>query len=291
MASRALCVGINEFESLPQTSWLGGCVNDANDIAKVLRQIGFAGRATTVLTDSAATKSAVMTALTKLVDTAKEGDHIVFTLSSHGTQVPNEPGGDFEPDDLDEAFACYDIRQKGDQWDRDTVIVDDELRDLFTRVPAGVLLEVLLDTCHSGTGLKDLDEILQAQLLGRRPRYLPPPTPRGLEQTRSIRAVTPVRTVDRKALVELTKSRATASKPVLFAACKPNQTASDATFDGRSNGAFTYLFLKAMKASPTATRTELLRTVTAGLKDGDFSQRSTLEGPVKAKKVAFGQLW
>ena len=177
MARRALCVGINEFESLPQTSWLAGCVNDANDIAKALRQIGFAGRATTVLTDSAATKSAVMTALTKLVDTAKAGDHIVFTLSSHGTQVPNEPGGDFEPDDLDEAFACYDIRQKGDQWDRDTVIVDDELHDLLARVPAGVLLEVLLDTCHSGTGLKDID-----LLVGRKPRFLPPPSVMGVRR-------------------------------------------------------------------------------------------------------------
>jgi len=291
MARRALCVGINEFESLPQTSWLNGCVNDANDIAKALRPLGFTARSTTVLTDAQATKANVWAALDKLVGSAKSGDHLIFTFSSHGTQVPNEPGGDVEPDDLDEAFACYDIRQKGDQWDRGTVIVDDELRDLFTRVPSGVLLEVLLDTCHSGTGLKDLDEILQAQLLGRKPRYLPPPTRRGLEQSRSIRAVTPVRTVDRKALVELTKSRSAASKPVLFAACQPNQTASDATFDGRSNGAFTYLFLKAMKASPTATRTELLRTVTAGLKDGDFSQRSTLEGPVKSKKVGFGQPW
>ena len=135
-----------------------------------------------------------------------------------------------EPDGLDEAFACHDIRQKGDQWDRDTVIVDDELHDLFLRVPAGVLLEVFLDTCHSGTGLKDLEEIMQAQLLGRRPRFLPAPTRAGLAQTRAIRAVAPPHTVDRKALVELTKSRTTASKPVLFAACKPNQTASDATF-------------------------------------------------------------
>ena len=291
MARRALCVGINEFASLPQTSWLAGCVNDANDIAKALRPLGFTARATTVLTDADATKKNVMAALTQLVTSAKSGDHLVFTLSSHGTQVPNEPGGDIEPDDLDEAFACYDIRQKGDQWDRETVIVDDELRDLFARVPSGVLLEVLLDTCHSGTGLKDLEEILQAQLLGRKPRFLPAPTRRGLEQTRAIRAVAPVRTVDRKALVELTRSRGTASKPVLFAACKPDQTASDATFDGRSNGAFTYLFLKAMKDAPTATRTELLRTVTAGLKAGDFSQRSTLEGPARSKKVGFGQLW
>ena len=291
MARRALCVGINEFESLPHTSWLAGCVNDANDIAKALRPLGFTARSTTVLTDADATRRNVMAALEKLVGSAKPGDHLVFTLSSHGTQVPNEPGGDQEADDLDEAFACYDIRQKGDQWNRDTVIVDDELRDLFARVPSGVLLEVLLDTCHSGTGLKDLEEILQAQLLGRRPRFLPAPTRRGLERTRSLRAATPVRTVDRKALVELVRSRSTASKPVLFAACKPDQTASDATFDGRSNGAFTYLFLKAMKDSPTATRTELLRTVTTGLKNGDFSQRSTLEGPVKSKKVGFGQPW
>jgi hypothetical protein len=291
MARSALCVGINEFASLPATSWLYGCVNDAKDIAAALRKYGFTARTTTVLTDADATKKNIMSALTTMVGKAKAGDHLVFTLSSHGTQVPNEPGGDVEPDDLDEAFACYDIRQKGDQWDRATVIVDDELHDLFEGVPQGVLLEVLLDTCHSGTGLRDLEEIMQAQLLGRRPRFLPPPTPRGLAQTRSIRAMAGPRTVDRKALVELTKGRSAGAKPVLFAACKPDQTASDATFDGRSNGAFTYLFLKAVKENPASTRGDLLKAVTSGLKDGDFSQRSTLEGPVKSKKVAFGQLW
>ena len=291
MARRALCVGINEFESLPRTSWLNGCVNDANDIAAALRKVGFTKRTTTVLADADATKKAIMGALTDMVGKAKAGDHLIFSYSSHGTQVPNQPGGDVEPDGLDEAFACYDIRRKGDQWDRDTVIVDDELHDLFETVPSGVLLEVLLDTCHSGTGLRDLDEIMQAQLLGRMPRFLPPPTPSGLDTVRSLRSLAPPRTVDRKALVELTKGRGPSAKPVLFAACKPDQTASDATFDGRSNGAFTYLFLKALGEHPDATRTELLRAVTTGLKQGSFSQRSTLEGPVKSKKVAFGQLW
>jgi hypothetical protein len=291
MARSAICVGINQFSSLPTTSWLNGCVNDANDVAAALKKFGFTARTTTVLTDDQATKANVMGALNAMVDKAKAGDHLVFTLSSHGTQVPNEPGGDYEPDGLDEAFACHDIRQKGDQWDRDTVIIDDELHDLFARLPQGVLLEVLLDTCHSGTGLKDLDEVMQAQLLGRRPRYLPPPTPSGLSQVRSIRAATGPRTVDRKALVELTKGRSAGSKPVLFAACKPNQTASDATFGGRSNGAFTYLFLKAITDNPSSTRNDLQKTVTAGLKAGDFSQRSTLEGPVKSKAVGFGQPW
>ena len=239
-----------------------------------------------MLTDAAATKSAVMTALTKLVDTAKAGDHIIFTFSSHGTQVPNEPGGDYEPDDLDEAFACHDIRQKGDQWDRDTVIVDDELRDLFARVPAGVLLEVLLDTCHSGTGLKDLEEIMQAQLLGRKPA-LPAATDRARAWSRRgrIRAVAPDRPVDRKALVELTKSRvdrveARALRRVQVRTRRPRTRRSAGAPTGPSPTSSS----RPSRTSPTATRADLLRAVTAGLKDGDFSQRSTLEGPVKCEE-------
>jgi hypothetical protein len=290
MARYALCVGINEFKSLPRSSWLSGCVNDANDLSKALRRFGFTARNITVLADRAATKKKVMAALKAMVAKAKPGDHVVFTFSSHGTQVPTQAGSRDEEDSLDEAFACYDLRQDGDDWDRRTVILDDELRELFETVPQGVLLEVLLDTCHSGSGLKDLDDIQQAMLLGRRPRFLPPPTPKGLTRARSIRAAAP-RTVDRKPLVELTRTRGSGTKPVLYAACRPEQTASDASFDNRANGAFTYLFLRSLEKDPTQARRKLQSTVLSGLKSGDFEQRSTLEGPAKAKKVAFGQPW
>ena len=59
---------------------------------------------------------------------AKPGDHVVFSFSSHGTQVPSLPGDQDEPDNLDEAFTCYDLKQGGEDWDRKTVILDDELR-------------------------------------------------------------------------------------------------------------------------------------------------------------------
>ncbi len=231
-----------------------------------------------------------MAALKAMVGKAKPGDHVVFTFSSHGTQVPSLPGDQDEPDNLDEAFACYDLKEGGEDWDRKTVIVDDELRELFAKVPEGVLLEVVLDTCHSGTGTRDLDDIQQAMLLGRRPRFLPPPTRQGLTRARSIRSARP-RKVDNKALVELTKTKGPSAKPVLYAACQPNQTAADARFDNRSNGAFTYLFLKALAADPSQTRRQLHSTIIKGLKSEDFEQRSTLEGPAKAKEVAFGQLW
>ncbi len=290
MARYALCVGINEFKTLPRSSWLSGCVNDANDLSKALRKFGFTSRNITVLRDREATKKRVMTALTAMVGKARPGDHVVFTFSSHGTQVPNQPGSQDEDDGLDEAFACYDLKQGGDDWDRKTLIVDDELGSLFETVPEGVLLEVLLDTCHSGSGLKDLDDIQQAMLLGRRPRFLPPPTPKGLQRARSIRT-TSTRTVDRQPLVELTRTRGGGAKPVLYAACRPEQTAADADFDNRANGAFTYLFLRALAEDPTQTRRQLQSAVLKGLKSGDFEQRSTLEGPPKAKKVPFGQSW
>jgi hypothetical protein len=283
-----LCVGINEFKSLPMSSWLSGCVNDANDLAKALKKLGFTARTTTVLRDKDATKKKVMSALTDMVEKSAPGDQLVFTFSSHGTQVPSVPGDPDEPDGLDEAFACHDIKSDGDSWDSKTVIVDNELRDVLAKVPEGVLVEVLLDTCHSGTGLKDLDDIQQAMLLGRRPRFLPPPTPRGLHRARDIRATTP-RSVDRKSLGELTRVSKGTAKPVLFAACRPDQTASDATFDNRPNGAFTYLFLKELGEDGSRSRSQLASAVTKGLKTGDFEQRSTLEAPAKAKKVPFGQ--
>ena len=291
MARSALCVGINEFKNLPMSSWLSGCVNDAQDISAALRKLGFTSRNTTVLTDADATKKAVMGALAAMVGKAKAGDHLVFSFSSHGTQVPNHRDDDDEPDGLDEAFACYEIRRAGDQWDTDTVILDDELRDLFGRLPDGVLMEVLLDTCHSGTGLKNLEDLQLDLLRGRRPRFLPPPTPKAVRQARSIRDLPAPRTDDHKPLADIVRTRGAGAKPVLFAACKPNQTASDATFEGRANGAFTYLFLKALRGSPTGSRSDLLKAVTAGLKAEEFEQRSTLEGPLKAKKVAFGQTW
>ena len=281
MARAALCVGINEFANLPMANWLNGCANDAKDIAAALKKQGFTARNTTVLTDAQATKKAVMTELTALTDRARSGklDHLVFSFSSHGTQVKDLDGD--ERDGVDEAFACHDIAQKGDQWDRDTVVVDDELHALFAGLPDSVLVEVLLDTCHSGTGLRDGD-ILQ----GRRPRYLPPPTIKGLELVNRTRAKREVR-----GLMELTKATKTGAHPVLFSACRSDQVASDAHFDGRSNGAFTYFFLKSLALDPTGPRSALLKSVSDRLRGDSFSQRAQLEATAKAKKVAFGQTW
>ncbi|MGV1010251.1 MAG: caspase family protein [Dermatophilaceae bacterium] len=276
MTKRALCVGINQFAHLPMASWLNGCVNDANDMAAMLGGRGFPAADTTVLTEAAATKPAIMGALTSMVTSAVAGDHLVFSFSSHGTQVPDTDGD--EADHADEAFATYDIAQKGSQWDVNTVIVDDELRVLLEKLPKGVLMEVFLDTCHSGTGLRAED-----LLSGRRPRFLPPPTVSGM------------RTVDnalrRGTVNEVVKALPSGSRPVLYAGCRADQTSADATFGGRSSGAFTYYLLKALDADASRPRSAIHAELTASLRSNDFGQRPTLEGPAKAKKTAIGDPW
>ncbi len=274
---RALCVGINEFENLPTGSWLYGCVNDARDTAALLRtEFGFGPRDVTVLTDKKATKKAIMAKLTSMVKLAEAGQirHLVFTYSSHGTQVPDLNGD--ESDRADEALVAYDIRADGDAWDPATVIVDDELKVLFDRVPPEVLVEVFIDTCHSGTGLRAMD-----LLPGRRPKFLLPPTPVGLDALadRSVVALgdTSVRRRGRRA-----------QAPVLFAACRASQTSADASFHGRSNGAFTYYLLQSFAEDAGASRADILKSVRAKLKKDRFDQIPQLEAPVTAKKARIG---
>lgn len=274
---RALCVGINEFEHLPASSWLNGCVNDAEDFAAFLQKtLDFADSDITVLSDAQATKAAVVGELESMVTQAERGelDHLVFSYSSHGTQVPDVNGD--EPDRADEALAAYDIRAAGDAWNADTVILDDELNQLFGRVPDGVLVEVFLDTCHSGTGLRAID-----LLPGRMPKFLLPPSPAGVDDVNERRSV---------GLRDLVTERAQRGQEpaVLLAACRADQTAADAHFDGRANGAFTYFFLRAARADKAASRATLLTQVRAALRQGRYEQTVQLEASRQAKAVAIG---
>jgi metacaspase-1 len=259
----ALCVGINQFKNYPSAT-LQGCVNDANEMASVLKDLlGFSDSDILKLTDQQATKARIMEALKKMVAGAKAGhySYLVFSLSSHGTQMPDLDHD--EPDKADEAFCPHDLAQKGSQWDRNHVIVDDELHDLFAQLPANVLLEVYLDTCHSGTGLKAID-----MLLDRKPRYLPPPSLEAFQDMENRRTRSLHTKMALKGIVH----------HILWAACRADQTSADAHLGGGWHGAFTYYFCKEMRAtSNSLTRAQLLKKIRADLAAGHYSQTPQLE--------------
>ena len=124
-----LCVGINEFKSLPRSSWLSGCVNDADDLAKALRKLGFSARDTARAHRQGRHQAEGAGRPDRAGRQGEAGGPPGLHLLQPRHAGAEPAGDDDEPDGLDEAFACYDIKQSGDDWDRKTVIVDDELRD------------------------------------------------------------------------------------------------------------------------------------------------------------------
>jgi len=263
MARKALCVGINNFKNYPASA-LQGCVNDAQDMKGLLKELlGFTDPDITVLTDAQATKANIMANLKSMVDDAKKGKYtyLVFSMSSHGTQVPDVNGD--EPDKADEAFCPHDLAQAGNKWDPNHIITDDELHNLFITLPKNVLLEVYLDTCHSGTGLKAIDH-----LLDRKPRYMPPP---------SLEAFLEIEGRASRGLHRMMAAREI-NHSILWAACRSDQTSADAHIAGGWHGAFTYFFCKEMKACKNKlSRAEVLKKVRADLVAGHYTQVPQLE--------------
>ena len=145
---KALLVGINDYPGSGND--LEGCVNDtANLRALLLKGHGFEAAGIRVLTDAKATRDAIMDGLEDLVSRASSGDTLVFHFSGHGSQVPDQDG-DERSDRMDEVLCPRDFTWDG-CWIR-----DDDLSDVFSRLPKDVHLEVLLDCCHSGTGTREI---------------------------------------------------------------------------------------------------------------------------------------
>ena len=259
---RALCVGINQFRRYPQFQ-LNGCVNDALDMARLCTEVlGFRKSEVKTLLDRKATKAAIVAALRRIVEEAKAGrvEQLLFSFSSHGTQVV-DTGGD-EPDGVDEAFVPYDVAEKDGDWDPARILTDDELHDLFAELPPTVRLEVFLDTCHSGSGLRGAEFSLHAP----RPRFVAPPGRQGTLRQRAAAGFT----LDRDAT-------GPGENHVLWTGCRADQTSADAWFDGRYNGAFTWHFAREMRdGAPGRAREDVVRAMRKAMK-GQFSQVPQLE--------------
>ena len=260
MTNKALIVGVNKYK-LPGSD-LQGCVNDATNVRDVLlKYYGFTVKDVRVLADVRATKSAILSRLEWLVKDARAGDRLLFHFSGHGSQIRDREGDELK-DNLDEIICPHDM-----DWDG-TYIVDDDLNRIFSPIPAGVHLEVLLDSCHSGTGTRE------TAACGYKSRFLAPPADilcrqpddADLPLTRIMRATNP-------------------ANHVLFAGCRDNQTSADAYISGTYNGAFTYYFCKHIRDTQgVIIRTELLKRLRASLKHEGYDQVPQLESPAAAKK-------
>lgn len=271
MAKRALLVGINDYEGVND---LNGCLNDVTNMRNVLKTyLGFSNRDIRVLVDDRATKENIIYRLNWMVKNAKSGDFLVFHFSGHGSQIRDRDGDELR-DHMDELLCPWDMN-----WDG-CYITDDDLNAIFKRLPKNVLLEVFLDCCHSGTGLRE-------NILGRPPelgpehpmlaRYLPPPVDIECRVEGEEEELKPTKGFK-------SKDRSTVNH-VLWAGCKDNQTSADAYINGAYNGAFTYFFCRHMRdTGGRISRKELLSRIRQSLRHDNYSQVPQLEAEATRQK-------
>jgi hypothetical protein len=219
-ARRALCVGIDSYPTSP----LAGCVRDAQNWAQGLRGLGF--DVTTVI-DRDATRQRVLDALHALVVSARAGDSLVFQYSGHGTQAEDLNGD--ERDRYDEALVPID-------YTSGALLLDDDLAEVYRRLPDGAVLTLFMDCCHSGTNSRfaPLDRSV----------------PRGDERRRFLELTADLQEAHRRFRARARAPEPTSAEESLpglihFAACLDNQFA----YESGGEGHFTRVAAAALAAA------------------------------------------
>lgn len=254
MRKIALMTGIANYPTAP----LIGPVDDVIDFANVLfNDRGFARTEVIPVTNQRATTKNIKTYLEQIVDLLQPGDFGLWYYTGHGAQVPTLTP-ELEPAGLDQVICPYDF-----DWSPDRMITDKWLHNLFCRLRKGVQFVWISDSCHSGDLTR---EILLSRGLSKA-------FPVDHDVLWAQQAAAEVGLVAKKDL---------SSDPLdlaFISACQSYQTASDACFGGRYNGAFTYYLLQVMHSvSPVTPVVDIVARVTELLIQNGYPQRPTVEG-------------
>jgi len=266
MAKHALCIGINDYPGTD--SDLSGCVNDAGDWTVAFENREFMVRK---LIDKQATGNAIRAAVKAMVKNAESGDSIVVQYSGHGSFVPDRDGD--EPDGVDECLCPQDVNRRGP-------ITDDELFELLRPRQKGVRVLMISDSCHSGSVTRFA------------PNAIPPAVPGDNPPELKVRFLPPAAYLSGHEMARMGKRHGgRPARPknhhtaLLLAACQDNEYSYDAYFQGRPNGAFTFVALRTLATLPSeATYEDWFKKIRLMLPSRQYPQTPNLFGSADMKR-------
>lgn len=268
MPNKALLVGINDYAPVGSGGPdLAGCVNDVRDMASTLVSLGvvpFSPANLRLLTDRSATRANILSGLQWLITGAKSGESRIFYYSGHGSYTADVSGD--EPDRRDETICPHDYASAGQ-------IKDDDLRIVVSRLPSGVNLDVIFDSCHSGTATRVLDAPPPEGTI----RFIEP----SLEESFFAEGLPGLPLLGGKRIEAHAKTPVSAAmNHVLWAGCRDNQTSMETNLGGVRRGVFTYFFCRRLRAAgaPGIRRSVLDRLVTNDIRAGGYVQVPQMEG-------------
>lgn len=250
---RALCIAINNY---PGTSNdLRGCVNDALLWENLLTtQYGFspAGR----LFDSYATRKNVKNAMSDLIRSAVAGDTLVITFSGHGTSVPNP--NTYEKNGRDEALCLY-----------DGLLLDKDVRNIMDKIPEGVKVTVIIDSCFSGT-MTRLDAITDDGNPEHWicPRYMPPDS----------KDIVNLMNAERVREIFRSDKQEEDMLEVLVTGSNDSEYSYDTFLGGKFHGAMSYYANQVLRQYPTITYADFHVKLRKILPSAKLPQHPQLEG-------------
>lgn len=268
MNNKALLVGINAYPN-PSNN-LRGCINDIVDVEYFIASKNkvYPKENIRTLTDSRATKKAILTALNWLLLGASAGDQILFQYSGHGAQIPSHSSA-IEKDGLDEIICPYDFSGEDPAG---TAISDKEFASIFAKIPHGVHFVWISDSCHS-EDLSRKHEIVEPidafnETRFRRFNYK--------NLTQKTEAIAPI------------ASLGSAHSPLngaLLSGCASHQLSADAYINNRFNGAFTHYLIKNLSLyGQDASMQDIVKYVNIDLMENDFDQNPQSEGLLATQK-------
>jgi hypothetical protein len=266
---RALLIGINRYKYPNAVPSLDGSVNDVEDMkALLIGKFNFPPENILVLTDEKATHAGILAAFeSHLINKSQAGDIVVIHYSGHGSQMKDVTGE--SPSGLDETLVPHDSR------DPDNKVFDisgSELKPLFRRLATKTKnVTVILDSCHSGTLVKDV----------RRVRMIPADTRQPPPAARPANA-------DKGLGIGLSPKVQNTFMYALIAAASSNEVAFEHSADGKKRGALTYFLTRALRsAGSEATYRDIMDAVMGNVSLNYPNQHPQLEG-LQADQHVFG---
>lgn len=231
---RALLVGINYIGT---ENALNGCINDIENMRDILKtEYGYKDADIMLIsdmTDIKPTRNNIIKELLNLI--LSDATDLYFHYSGHGSQVKDVNGD--EVDKKDECLVPIDYEKNG-------MILDDELKGLLQCLNVDKKLTIILDCCHSGTGV---DLAYNVYERAGKLALLSDPS---------------------------SKTNNTRGKVLCISGCMDNQTSADGFEAGEYQGALTYSLIEAIRniKKPVRTIEALYRNMKMTLIKNKYTQ-------------------
>jgi hypothetical protein len=308
---RALLVGINKYPD--PAHQLEGCVNDVYLVSSLLQENGFAAADIRIVVDERATREAILERFRWLLEVDQDGiaqTERVFYYSGHGVQIPSY-GVDGKVDHTEDGLVPVDF-----DWQQCSAITDRDLAELYAQLPYDTEFLAIFDCCHSGGLVKSMHPAIRALPLPDDIRHRMQfwdkqahawknrefaPLIHGLSKedqlayigsndaTYKLGRAIPFRIADSQEYDRLRKEHDHSGPylPIVFEACRENQSSYEYADGSIKNGAFTYtlawVYRSMKKRGKDPSYENLIHRIGAELKKIGFDQTPQLVCPKKLR--------